>query len=624
LAIIPLFFLPVTQYFYDTHKWILLVGVTVCIVYASLIQGIWKTKPIHVKLSPLSIGLGSITLASLISILVISVNKPEALLAPFGPITFAALTLLALFAPTFLDEKTSFRLRSLLYGTTSILALIAVYQFFGMGKMMFPHLLYLADPLWTPTGSTTATTTLFVIMLPLLVWDAFGALKKKQESRVAFFSIMTITVITGLGITLWQLVPKLSSTLLSLRDGWSIMLEILKNPKHALVGVGAENFLTAFASGRSPSYNLSPVWSLRFTTNANIFFHIITTYGLIGGAACLLFFKSFITRKYINSFTVSLLVAFAGFFLTPPNLTVLIVSVMLLILSDPPHGKTISIKLPHSMRVRIGIALLCILFFFGVLYGVARAYIAELTFYQSLLAAQANNGTATYNLQGAAIIYNPSISRFHIVYSQTSLALATSLAQTLTQSDPPLTDDEKIKNRDLMGQLTQQAIREAKVAVSLNPTNILAWENLARTYSQLIEAAQGADNWAIVSFKQSIVLDPINPVLHVDIGAVYVRLKDFTQAITHFQKAISLKPDYANAYYNLANAYKQSGDTDMAITTMTQALSFVEKNSQDYATVSEELEILKNTTTIPPQPTPTQAAVAPIDLPVDAGPDVSP
>jgi cytochrome c-type biogenesis protein CcmH/NrfG len=632
LSCIPLFFLPVTQDFYDTNKWLLLVLLGAGILAVSVLGAVWKSKHIAVTLSPLTLGLGSITIASLISLVIVSPNKVEALAHPLGPVTFLALTILAACTPQFIHEKAVPRIRFLLYGVTSCISLITVYQFFGIGKTMFPGVPYLSDPLWTPTGSTITTVAIFTIILPLLLSEAFEAFKKKKESHTAFLIIMTIIVITGLGITMWQVVPKITSTFLSPIDGWAILLEILKNPKNALVGVGAENFLAAFSAGRPAAYNLSRLWSVRFTTNANLLFHLTTVYGLLGGAACLLFIKSFIPRKENRAVKVSLILSLIALFIATPSLTLLVVLTLLSLLWGNPNSKTVSWKVPHSPIVRIGITVLTAMVLIGLLVGIARFYTAELTFYQSLRAAQENNGTATYNLQVKAIGVNPMMSRFHIIYSQTNLVLATSLAASMRDKDAQMSADEKTKDRSMIAQLIQQSIREAKQAVKLNQFDILAWENLARTYQQLIGVAQGADSWTVASFKQAFQLDPTNPVLHLELGTTYVRLKDYTDAITQFQKAVSLKPNYANALYNLANAYKLSGDTDSAIRTLEITVSYIDKNSSDYTTVSQELSDLKKSQQTNNAPgksdtsqsfgsiTPTPMISPTISLPVNSGP----
>jgi cytochrome c-type biogenesis protein CcmH/NrfG len=224
--------------------------------------------------------------------------------------------------------------------------------------------------------------------------------------------------------------------------------------------------------------------------------------------------------------------------------------------------------------------------------GIVRSYNAELLFYSSLQYAQANNGSATYNTQILTIRTNPYISRYHIIFSQTNLALAASLANSIRANTTPQTKglaDTTTKDRQLVAQLLQQAINEAKKAVALDPVNILSWENLARTYQQLIGVAQGADNWTVASYNQAIQLDPTNPVLYVDLGTVFMSINNYTTAITEFQRAIALKSDYANAYYNLANAYKSNNDITQAIATIKQVLPLIDKSSDDYKVINQTL-----------------------------------
>lgn len=621
LAILPIFFVPTTQDYYDANKWFLLLLVAISILALALFQ-IVKTKHLDINTSSITRALGGITIASFISLVAISPNKIEALLNPYGPLTFTALTIISFLSPVFVTEKTQSRFRWALFSVTSIIAILSVYEIIGLGKIMFPNLEYLANPLWTPTGGTITTVTLFVILLPLMLRDTYEAIQKSHETKSAFLIIMCIALIAGLGMTFWELVNKVAGTLLPIADGWAILLEILKNPKNALLGVGAENFLAAFSAGRLTSYNVTPLWMARFTTNANLLFHLTTVYGLLGGISCIYFFKNMLNSKLNIALRVSLILTIISFLLTPPSLTILIVTVSFFLFFEPHQHHTKIIKLPIKFVTQIILGVLfsgvvCILMYF-----LARAYSAEIYYYQSLKAAKAQNGTLTYNLQIQAIRTNPNISRFHIAYAQTNVALATTLAQSMNQPDPALTPEEKVKTRDLVAQMIQQSIRESKLAVKLNPNNILAWENLARVYQQLIDVAQGADNWTITTFKQAILVDPNNPVLHLELGSVFVKMKDLTSAITQFQKAISLKPNYANAYYNLANAYKLSGDIQSAIEMLKQTQKVIPATSSDYAKVSDELaQMEKGPTGMTPTPSP--VIIPPLSLPPDSGPGVS-
>lgn len=554
LALIPLFFLPFTQDYFDTNKW------TLVVVAASALL-LWRswtlafTTRITLRLNRVTLGLAAMTLASFISLLFASTNRIEALIHPFGPATFAALTLVSL-----LGNPTK-RFLWVLFGTTSVLALIALY-----------------NPIWSPTGSSLATATLCIIVLPLLVTGIREAHTHKHEGMLALLILMTIVISAGVSMTLWKLIPKLPEVMLAPKEGWAVMLEILKNPKQALFGVGAENFLTAFTAGRPLRLNLSPLWATRFTSNANVLFHLTTIYGLMGLAALLLFSRSFFVKTARHGLSISLFLGLAALLFTPPNFTVLVVCVGLLMIATPQaKEKTITLPTWLARTMLVLVAFIGIL----ILYGLFRFYSAEVYLSKSIAASQKNDGTTTYNMQVKAIQSNPKVSRFHIINSQTSLALSLALAKNQTEPG---------ENRDLMTQLIQQSIREGRIAVSLNPSNILAWEHLARTYKQLIGVAQGADTWAVTTYTQAMQLDPYNPVLPVELGGVHVQMKNFTDAITQFIRATNLKPDYANAWYNLAHVYGLIGDGQNRLKALEKTKAIVDPASDDYLTIVEELE----------------------------------
>jgi predicted Zn-dependent protease len=191
-----------------------------------------------------------------------------------------------------------------------------------------------------------------------------------------------------------------------------------------------------------------------------------------------------------------------------------------------------------------------------------------------------------------AISQNQYIGRFHIIYSQTNLALALSLVAAINKPDNTSSDEQKTKDRQLVAQLISQSIREAKLATSLNANNVLAWENLARIYNQLIGTAQGADTWTITSYKKAIELDPKNPILRLELGSIAMKQKAYDEAIAQFKQAVMLKKNYANAYYNLANAYKVNGNTAEAIEALQQTQRYTMNGSTDYEKVSQEIEAL--------------------------------
>jgi len=233
----------------------------------------------------------------------------------------------------------------------------------------------------------------------------------------------------------------------------------------------------------------------------------------------------------------------------------------------------------------------------------SKIYIADYYFAQSLVAANQNQGTNTYNLQIKAINSAPQIDRYHLSYSNTNLALANALA---SQSD--LTDQE----RQNIAQLIQQAIREARLSTQLNPNKASNWINLANIYRQLVNFAEGADQFSQAAYIRAIQLDPANPSLRLELGGLLYSQDQYDSAIDRFQEAIQLKSDFANAYYNLANAYQQQTKPLEAYQAMQQAVALVPADSPDFTKAQEELEKLESQ--LPKAPAPADKEPQPTKL----------
>ena len=73
------------------------------------------------------------------------------------------------------------------------------------------------------------------------------------------------------------------------------------------------------------------------------------------------------------------------------------------------------------------------------------------------------------------------------------------------------------------------------------------------------------DLWgALRSLSRAIELDPQRATSYNARGYVYLRLRNFANAIVEFSSAIRLRPEYANAYRNRAIARQRMGDAEGA------------------------------------------------------------
>ncbi len=77
---------------------------------------------------------------------------------------------------------------------------------------------------------------------------------------------------------------------------------------------------------------------------------------------------------------------------------------------------------------------------------------------------------------------------------------------------------------------------------------------------------------AIECYKESVRLKPNCAEAHFNLGFSYRDLGDNEKAIESFKEAIRIRPDYAKAHYNLGTAYRELGRHQEAIEAYKQAL----------------------------------------------------
>ena len=96
---------------------------------------------------------------------------------------------------------------------------------------------------------------------------------------------------------------------------------------------------------------------------------------------------------------------------------------------------------------------------------------------------------------------------------------------------------------------------------------------------------------AITSFEKSWNR-PNDAVMHLNLGIAFQRQGDVEKAIEHSQKALTIKPDYAEAYSNLGNVLKGQCKLDEAIDAYSKAISVSPNNAVAYNNMGNALQDL--------------------------------
>jgi O-antigen ligase len=223
------------------------------------------------------------------------------------------------------------------------------------------------------------------------------------------------------------------------------------------------------------------------------------------------------------------------------------------------------------------------------------ANIVNADYHHRLALAQAgSNGTLTYQHLQKAESLNPQADLYRVDMAQTNFALANAIAANATRnSENQLELSEQ--DRNTIQTLLSQAVNEGRVAVALSPRSARNWEVLASIYRNISGVAQNALTFSLDAYGRAIQRDPLNPALRVSVGGIYYSIQNYDMAIRFFSDAANLKPDYANAYYNLSIALRDKGDLENARLVAEQTVALLAKNkeTEDYKTAVKLLDELK-------------------------------
>jgi cytochrome c-type biogenesis protein CcmH/NrfG len=593
-SLFPIFFLSVFNEYYDTAKWVLL---GVCALLLLLLYGIRVvvSGTIVLPQSKNSIGFIALSLASLIGLIVASVNRIEALVNPFGFVSFLCFTIIISIALMYRHVFIKQWVRWATLGSTAVVGVLALYQALGMGKLLVGVFPFLADAYWTPVGSITAAGIMLCIVLPISIWTVRESLKEKHDSAIILSIVMTAIIAAGAGVVIYRVFPKYMGTVLPMGIAWNILLEVYKNPKIGFAGVGVEGFSNAFSVGKTILFNSSPLWNMRFSLSASAFLHLATTLGVVGILGFLVFLKPLLLPFSIRKnpeWTISAIIAVLALFLVPPNfVTFGIISVLCLLKPHESEELRTTVVPPSFKWVGIVVTVVCVIVSGIGMYFIFRYASAEATFATSLRSAQANDGKNTYENQVKAIQLNPYISGYHLAFAQVNIALASSIANSARQNAADKTGQIQLNENDqkTIAQLVQQGIQQAKIAIALSPDNSMTWEVLGKIYGNITGMVQDADTWAIAAYEKEVQLDPTTPQTRFNLAGAYMSKKDFANARDQLLIAAQLKGDIANIHYNLAYAYRSLKDYANEKLALETTLKYVEKGSADYKKVEEEI-----------------------------------
>jgi tetratricopeptide (TPR) repeat protein len=393
-------------------------------------------------------------------------------------------------------------------------------------------------------------------------------------------------------------------------------------------GTGPSTYLFDFTNYKPLEFNNLQYWNFAFDTAHNEFLQALATLGAFGVLALLLLsivvlnssrknlsrssvhhdqagqhVRDDVSHLMLSAFAVSAILSILLLVIHATTLVSVVITLFVLAIFMASQKSIRDRVTELSLGLRASTAdnkqfdllpvIIFIVFLVGAVPALIRLYnVVAADYYHRLALTQANtNGTKTYEYLQKAETLNPFVDLYRVDMAQTNFALANAIAvqKGPTEDNPQgtLTDED----RRTIQTLLSQAINEARAAVALSPLSARNLEVLAALYRNITGVAQNALAFSLDAYGRAIQRDPLNPALRVNVGGIYFSVRNYDLAIRFFTDAANLKPDYANAYYNLAIAYREKGELQNAQQVAERTVSLLDdnKNSNDY---KEALKLL--------------------------------
>lgn len=618
----PLFFIPGSTDPFSLGKSVILILGTSILMLTWAISSIYKRGFIY-KSSPFNIPVGIFTIVILASSL-LSKNMYDSLTSS-APLLAACVLYFAISSIVSNRKSLVTIILSLIAGGV-LSALLSIAYYLKLYIIPIPEI---QSQYFSTFGSSIQQ---IIYLIALFMFPLFSILRQTKTRKLNMSNDMILEFGIGGAIVLgvfFLVISIITSPakpiLLPYTYGLQIAAATISQDVSRLfisfpLGSGYGTFINDFARFRLQELNSNATLATAYPSYSSSFaLDLMTTTGILGILSYLfIVFKALRTRlKDTNPSYFALLILFIVSFFLPFGITSIALIFILLgiytsslflandrrvhntslslvafdqgIISSEDVARNEKIK-SESLILPILILILVVLAGGFLSYFTVKLVSADTKLVSSLVIPKGKKVTIQqqYDMQRSAVLEFPYKSDYHRAFSQLNMNLANSIANSVPKGSTP----SALVQQNII-QLLQQSVNSARIAADIAPLTSTNWANLAQVYRNVIGVGQAADQFAVAAMNQAVLLDPTNPFLRLDFGGIYYQLNQLDLAQTQFQTAINLKPDFANAYYNLGHVVESKGDLTTALSLYETTLSLARSNPADKKKLEAEINAMK-------------------------------
>jgi len=400
---------------------------------------------------------------------------------------------------------------------------------------------------------------------------------------VTSFAVLIIALVflVGGNVISGFMNDRLNIAQLEVRPSWSSTLSILQETikERPLFGSGPNRFSNQWLRFKPETINASPFWNVDFRLGVGMIPTFAVTTGVFGIVALLLFFAAFLYKgfrflfsakdEHINyilfsSFIAALYIWIISFLYVPGTTLMFLAALFsgVFVGALVRAGKVKNYTLSYFKNPRLGfvVVLVLIVLIIATVAGgflISKKVLSINAFGQgrNLLSVGGDLGEAERNIQ-KALAYNESDAYYRVLSEVKTRQLAALLSR---QDITP--DTARVEFRAILG----DSIRAGQQAVAYDNTNYQNWTALFRVYRSVVPAVSGAYENAVASITRARELNPRNPALLLEQARLEVANRNTEGARTLLREALTMKQDYVDSIFMLAQLDILEGNIERAI-----------------------------------------------------------
>jgi putative inorganic carbon (HCO3(-)) transporter len=380
---------------------------------------------------------------------------------------------------------------------------------------------------------------------------------------------------------------------------WKGALEVFK--ARPILGVGPENLYYYYGKYRDPWLNyIENEWYYKSYNTRNLYLDLLAKTGLIGFLSFILVLASVLVNLLKTFFTatkgsanetlsLAVLASFVSFLIISfYSLQIIYSQILFFILLSFTWSLTVKKTLLKEIKMNFGhyfrrskvllTALGVFLIFLGVFFE------AKFTMADYLISSsQTKEGPTGCELISKGLKLNPIYSVYHRLLADCYFNLS---GETYLEGVAKV----DVSPQNLIW--AQKALETIEKAVSTDPIDPVNYSNLSRLYFRLSKLDQNYVRKSIWAAQKLLEYETNWPSGWDSTGQGYLDLGELEKAKENFEKAISLKKDFASAHFHLGETLRQMGKPEEALSHY--QLFQGPRAEQEIAETLKEIELKKN------------------------------